>query len=40
VCDLRGMYNGYPEQSRAHTRVVLELDDDFAPILLAQLLAV
>jgi purine nucleosidase len=38
VCDLRGMYNGYPEQSRAHTRVVLSLVDDFAPTLLARLL--
>jgi purine nucleosidase len=38
VCDLRGMYNGYPEQSRAHTRVVLSLEQDFAPTLLARLL--
>jgi purine nucleosidase len=38
VCDLRGMYNGYPEQSGAHTRVVLSLEDDFAPTLLARLL--
>jgi purine nucleosidase len=40
VCDLRGMYNGYPEQSRAHTRVVLSLEEDFAPALLTRLLAV
>jgi len=38
ICDLRGSYNGFPEQSGAHTRVVLELDDDFAPTLLATLL--
>lgn len=38
VCDLRGMYNGYPEQSRAHARVVLALEEDFAPTLLARLL--
>ena len=38
VCDLRGLYNGYPEQSRAHTRVVLELEEDFAPLLLERLL--
>jgi purine nucleosidase len=38
ICDLRGIYNGFPEQSGAHTRVVLELDDDFAPTLLAKLL--
>lgn len=38
ICDLRGVYNGYPEQSGAHTRVVLELEHDFAPTLLATLL--
>ena len=38
ICDLRGIYNGFPEQSGAHTRVVLALDDDFAPTLLARLL--
>ena len=38
LCDLRGIYNGFPEQSGAHTRVVLELEDDFAPTLLARLL--
>ena len=38
ICDLRGGYNGYPEQSGAHTRVVLELEDDFAPTLLDRLL--
>ena len=38
ICDLRGIYNGFPEQSAAHTRVVLSLEDDFAPTLLARLL--
>ena len=38
VCDLRGVYNGFPEQSGAHTRVVLALEEDFAPTLLARLL--
>ena len=38
VCDLRGVYNGFPEQSGAHTRVVLALVEDFAPTLLARLL--
>ncbi|GAB2446879.1 purine nucleosidase [Conyzicola lurida] len=38
ICDLRGSYNGFPEQSNAHTRVVLELESDFAPVLLARLL--
>jgi len=39
ICDLRGIYNGFPEQSGAHARVVLELEDDFAPTLLARLLS-
>jgi purine nucleosidase len=39
ICDLRGIYNGFPEQSGAHTRVVLELEENFAPTLLARLLA-
>jgi purine nucleosidase len=38
ICDLRGHTLGYPEQPGAHCRVVLELDEDFAPTLLAQLL--
>jgi purine nucleosidase len=38
ICDLRGIYNGFPEQSGAHTRVVLELEENFAPTLLARLL--
>ena len=38
ICDLRGIYNGFPEQSGAHTRVVLALEEDFAPTLLAKLL--
>jgi purine nucleosidase len=38
ICDLRGIYNGFPEQSGAHTRVVLALETDFAPTLLARLL--
>ena len=39
ICDLRGIYNGFPEQSGAHARVVLEFEDDFAPTLLARLLS-
>jgi purine nucleosidase len=38
ICDLRGYLNGFPEQSRAHTRVVLSLEEDFAPHLLERLL--
>jgi purine nucleosidase len=38
ICDLRGIYNGFPDQSGAHTRVVLELEENFAPTLLARLL--
>jgi len=38
ICDLRGIYSGFPEQSGAHTRVVLELEQDFAPLLLERLL--
>lgn len=30
VCDLRGLYRGYPEQEGAHCRVVLEADDTIA----------
>lgn len=39
VCDLRGRYLGFPEQSGAHCQVVLELEEDFAPHLMAALLA-
>ncbi|MCU1407274.1 MAG: putative Inosine-uridine preferring nucleoside hydrolase (IunH) [Glaciihabitans sp.] len=38
ICDLRGYLNGYPQQPGAHCRVVLELEENFAPTLLAQLL--
>ncbi|MBO1268862.1 nucleoside hydrolase [Arthrobacter cavernae] len=38
VCDLRGMHVGYPEQPGAHCRVVLELEQDFAPHLMDVLL--
>jgi purine nucleosidase len=38
VCDLRGYRSGYPEQSNAHVRVVLSLEQDFAPHLLERLL--
>ena len=30
LCDLRGMYMGYPEQEGAHCRVVLEASDSIA----------
>ena len=30
LCDLRGMYRGYPEQEGAHCRVLLETDDGIA----------
>ncbi len=39
ICDLRGRYGGYPAQSRARCRVVLEVERPFAPDLLARLLA-
>lgn len=39
VCDLRGVHLGYPEQPGAHCQVVLELEEDFAPHLMAALLA-
>jgi purine nucleosidase len=38
ICDLRGYLSGFPEQSGAHTRVVLTLEEDFAPHLLERLL--
>ncbi len=30
ICDLRGIYRGYPAQEGAHCRVVLECDDTIA----------
>ncbi|GAB3534056.1 nucleoside hydrolase [Arthrobacter tecti] len=38
VCDLRGQYLGYPVQTGAHCRVVLELEEQFAPHLVERLL--
>ncbi|WP_213814714.1 nucleoside hydrolase [Glaciihabitans sp. dw_435] len=38
ICDLRGYLVGFPEQPGAHCRVVLSLEQDFAPTLLAALL--
>jgi purine nucleosidase len=39
IADLRGRYAGYPDQSEANARVVLELEAPFAPLLLGRLLA-
>ncbi|MBT2554462.1 nucleoside hydrolase [Arthrobacter sp. ISL-5] len=39
VCDLRGLYMDYPEQPGARCRVVLSLEGDFAPHLVATLLS-
>nr|WP_209068238.1 nucleoside hydrolase [Arthrobacter pigmenti] len=39
VCDLRGQYLGYPVQAGAHCRVVLELEEQFAPHLVERLLS-
>jgi purine nucleosidase len=39
VCDLRGLYAGYPPQSGAHVRVVLATDRPYAPILMERLLS-
>ncbi|RIJ77178.1 nucleoside hydrolase [Nakamurella silvestris] len=39
ICDLRGSYAGYPEQSGAHCAVALRIDTDFAPILMERLLS-
>ena len=39
ICDMRGFYRDYPEQSDARCRVVLELDGDFAPHLVEVLLS-
>ncbi|MGX1162005.1 purine nucleosidase [Arthrobacter sp. SLBN-100] len=38
VCDMRGLYAGYPQQSGARCRVVLSLEEDFAPHLVETLL--
>lgn len=39
ICDMRGYYRDYPQQSDARCRVVLELDGDFAPHLVEVLLS-
>ena len=39
ICDMRGVYNGYPPQRGAHVRVVLELDRPYAPLLMDRLLS-
>ena len=39
ICDMRGFYRDYPEQSDARCRVVLELEGDFAPHLVEVLLS-
>lgn len=39
VCDLRGLYAGYPPVTDARCRVVLSLEEDFAPHLVETLLA-
>ncbi|MCQ6269129.1 nucleoside hydrolase [Pseudarthrobacter sp. R1] len=38
ICDLRGLYAGYPEVQGARCRVVLTLEEDFAPHLVEALL--
>ena len=38
VCDMRGLYAGYPEVKGARCRVVLSLEEDFAPHLVDTLL--
>ncbi|MGI8459620.1 MAG: nucleoside hydrolase [Propionibacteriaceae bacterium] len=37
ICDLRGMYAGYPEQRGAHCSVVLDIDVPLAPHLMGRL---
>lgn len=37
VCDMRGRYAGYPHVPGARCRVVLALEEDFAPLLVATL---
>jgi purine nucleosidase len=39
VCDMRGLYAGYPTATGARCRVVLTLEEDFAPHLVETLLA-
>lgn len=39
ICDLRGRFRGFPEQDGAHTQVVLETREPFAPELLKRLLS-
>lgn len=39
VCDMRGFYRDYPEQSDARCRVVLSIEEDFAPHLVETLLS-
>jgi purine nucleosidase len=38
VCDMRGLYAGYPPVAGARCRVVLSLEEDFAPHLVETLL--
>ncbi|CAD5994949.1 nucleoside hydrolase [Agreia sp. COWG] len=39
VCDMRGLYAGYPAQNGARVRVVLEVDQPYAPLLMKRLLS-
>ncbi|WP_457966087.1 nucleoside hydrolase [Arthrobacter sp. D1-29] len=39
ICDLRGLYAGYPEVAGARCRVVLSLEEDFVPHLVETLLS-
>lgn len=39
ICDMRGLYAGYPEVRGARCRVVLSLEEDFAPHLVETLLS-
>ena len=38
MCDMRGLYAGFPPVPGARCRVVLSLEEDFAPHLVATLL--
>lgn len=40
ICDLRGKYNGYPPQADANCTVVLDFDQQLAPLLTEKLLSV
>jgi len=40
LCELRGRFLGYPEQPGAHCKVVLSIDEDFTPKLMAAILSV